>query len=107
MSIAIADTLLILLRPDQQDYQGTAVTVEVSRQLEVPRMFLIVNKVPAALPGDALAAKVTAAYACDVAGVLPHADEMMALGSSGLFCLTYPDAAISRILEDILRRITA
>jgi MinD-like ATPase involved in chromosome partitioning or flagellar assembly len=107
MSIAIADILLILLRPDQQDYQGTAVTVEVSRQLEVPRMFLIVNKVPAALPGDALAAKVTAAYACDVAGVLPHADEMMALGSSGLFCLTHPDAVLSRILEDILRRITA
>jgi len=27
LSIAISDTLLIILRPDQQDYQGTSVTV--------------------------------------------------------------------------------
>ncbi|MBP7342645.1 MAG: MinD/ParA family protein [Smithellaceae bacterium] len=105
MSIAIADTLLILLRPDQQDYQGTAVTVEVSRALEVPRMFLIVNKAPASLCGDALAAKVAATYNCDVAGVLPHADEMMELGSSGIFCLTHPDSSLGRAIDGILRRI--
>ena len=46
MSIAIADVLLILIRPDHQDYQGAAVTVEVSRQLEVPEMYLIINKAP-------------------------------------------------------------
>jgi len=95
MSIAVSDVLLIILRPDQQDYQGTAVTVEVSRALEFPRMFLIVNEAPASLSGDALAAKVAAAYNCDVAGVLPHADEMMTLGSSGIFCLQHPDSASS------------
>ncbi len=107
MSIAIADILLILLRPDQQDYQGTAVTVEVSRQLEVPEMFLVVNKAPAALAAGALASKVAAAYSCDVAGVLPHADEMMTLGSAGLFCLRYPDHAVTREMDQIIRRIEA
>jgi MinD-like ATPase involved in chromosome partitioning or flagellar assembly len=107
MSIAIADVLLIILRPDQQDYQGTAVTVEVSRELEVPRMFLIVNKAPANLAGEALAAKVRATYNCDVAAVLPHADEMMTLGSSGIFCLRHPESAIRREMDEILRRIEA
>src|ERR1041384_3626142 len=46
LSIAISDTLLIVLRPDQQDYQGTSVTVEIARKLDVPRLLLIVNKVP-------------------------------------------------------------
>lgn len=107
MSIAIADILLILLRPDQQDYQGTAVTVEVSRQLDVPGMFLIVNKTPDCFDPETLAAKIAATYECEVAGMLPHADEMMALGSSGVFCLQYVDHAITREMDKIIRRIDA
>jgi len=105
MSIAIADMLLIILRPDHQDYQGTAVTVEVSRHLEVPEMFLIINKAPESFDRDALAAKVASTYGCEVAGVLPHADEMMTLASSGIFSLRYPDHPISRALRSIAQRI--
>jgi MinD-like ATPase involved in chromosome partitioning or flagellar assembly len=46
LSIAISDLLIIVLRPDQQDFQGTAVTVDVARKLNVPLMHLVVNKVP-------------------------------------------------------------
>ncbi len=107
MSIAIADVLLIILRPDHQDYQGTAVTVEVSRHLEVPEMFLIINKAPESFDREALAAKVASTYGCEVAGVLPHAEEMMTLASSGIFSLSYPDHAISRELRNIAQRIDA
>ena len=50
LSIAISDVLLIILRPDHQDYLGTGVTVEVARRLSVPQMMLVVNKVPAVFP---------------------------------------------------------
>lgn len=43
LSIALSDVLQVIMRPDHQDYQGTAVTFEVAGQLEVPRMELIVN----------------------------------------------------------------
>ena len=46
LSFATSDILVIIMRPDQQDYQGTGVTVEVARKLDVPRMMLLVNKVP-------------------------------------------------------------
>jgi MinD-like ATPase involved in chromosome partitioning or flagellar assembly len=105
MSIAIADILLIILRPDYQDYQGTAVTVEVSRHLEVPRIFLIINKTPDVFDRRALVEKITATYGCEVAGALPHADEMMTLASSALFVLKYPDHPISRELTGIARKI--
>ncbi len=49
LSIAISDALVILLRPDQQDYQGTSVTVEVARKLDVPRILMVVNKTPQVL----------------------------------------------------------
>jgi septum site-determining protein MinD len=35
LSILISDTLVLILRPDQQDFQGTAVTVEVARKLKI------------------------------------------------------------------------
>jgi MinD-like ATPase involved in chromosome partitioning or flagellar assembly len=38
LSIAMSDTLVLILRPDQQDYQGTSVTVEVARKLDVSLM---------------------------------------------------------------------
>jgi MinD-like ATPase involved in chromosome partitioning or flagellar assembly len=58
LSIAISDALGIVLRPDQQDYQGTGVTVEVARKLDVPRMVLVVNKVPAAFEPEAVRQRV-------------------------------------------------
>ena len=33
LSIAISDVFVLVLRPDHQDFQGTAVTVEVARKL--------------------------------------------------------------------------
>ena len=101
MSIAIADVLLIILRPDHQDYQGTAVTVEVSRQLEVPETYLIVNKTPDSFDPGALAEKIYSAFGCEVAAVLPHTDDMMILASSGIFALSYPDQTMSRELRRI------
>src|SRR5919108_1808558 len=90
LSIAISDTLIIVLRPDQQDYQGTGVTVEVARKLAVPRLILIVNKVPSVFDIADVKARVERTYHCEVAAVLPHAEEMMALASAGIFALRYP-----------------
>ena len=42
--VAISDLLVMILRPDRQDFQGTAVTVEVARKLDVPELLLVINK---------------------------------------------------------------
>src|SRR3954471_852566 len=62
LSIAISDVLVLILRPDSQDFQGTAVTVEVARKLEVPNMRLVLNKVPPALDRQKLVSRVTEIY---------------------------------------------
>ena len=95
LSIAISDVLLLILRPDQQDYQGTSVTVEVARKLGVPRLLLIVNKTPGSFDAGEVRARVGQAYNADVAAVLHHSDEMMALGSAGLFTLKYAEHPMS------------
>ena len=49
LSITISKVLVLVLRPDQQDFQGTAVTVDVARKLEVPDVLLVVNKAPSGI----------------------------------------------------------
>ncbi len=107
LSIAISDALIIILRPDQQDYQGTGVTVEVARKLTVPQMLLVVNKVPTTFDFDEVKARVEQIYECDVAAVLPHSDEMMALASAGVFVLHYPNHQVSSELRQVAAKLLA
>lgn len=103
LAIAISDLLVIVMRPDSQDYQGTGVTVEVARKLDVPRMALIVNKTPQVFDHRAVKEKVEEIYGCEVLAVLPHSDEMMTLASSGIFVLRYPDHPITSTLRGVAK----
>jgi MinD-like ATPase involved in chromosome partitioning or flagellar assembly len=107
LSIAVSDALAIILRPDQQDYQGTSVTVEVARKLDVPRLVLIVNKVPAVFAVGDVRARVEQTYGCEVAAVLPHSDEIMTLASAGIFVLRYPDHPITAMLKQVAAKLVA
>jgi MinD-like ATPase involved in chromosome partitioning or flagellar assembly len=99
LSIAMSDALAVIMRPDQQDFQGTGVTVEVARKLDVPRLVLIVNKVPSLFNPEEVKQRVEHTYNCTVAAVLPHSDEMMTLASNGVFVARYPDHPITQKLK--------
>lgn len=101
LSIAISDTLVIILRPDHQDYQGTSVTVEVARKLEVPELKIIVNKVPQVYDVSDVKQRVEQTYDAEVAAVLPHSDSMMALGSASIFSIKYPNHEITQALQQV------
>lgn len=105
LSIAISDALLVIMRPDQQDYQGTGVTVEVARKLEVPQLWLLVNKVPASFDSAAVRERVERTYDCPVAAVIPHSDDLMALASTTLFALRFPDHPITHAYRQVAARL--
>jgi MinD-like ATPase involved in chromosome partitioning or flagellar assembly len=107
LSIAISDALAIIMRPDQQDYQGTGVTVEVARKLDVPRMALIVNKTPSTFDAEEVRKRVEGTYQCPVAAVIPHADEMMTLASGGVFVVRYPDHPIAAKYKQVAATLLA
>ena len=105
LSIVLSDALVIIMRPDKQDYEGTGITVEVARQLEVPAMLLVVNKTPSIFDPEAVKRKVEQAYNCEVAAVLPHSDEMMGLASEGIFVLRYPDHPLTALYKAIVAKL--
>ncbi|HIK06661.1 MAG TPA: MinD/ParA family protein [Trichormus sp. M33_DOE_039] len=105
LSIAISDILVLILRPDRQDFQGTAVTVDVARKLEVPKMLLLINKALPALDFDALRQQVEKTYNAPVAGILPLSEELIQLASSDLFCLRNPDHPFSQVMDKVAQMI--
>jgi septum site-determining protein MinD len=104
LSIAISNQLLIILRPDQQDFQGTAVTLDVARNLEVPHLYLVVNKVLRRHMAT-MADMVQETYNCDVIGVLPLSEDVVALQSSDIFYVRFPDHEVSLRIGEIARRL--
>jgi septum site-determining protein MinD len=101
LSIAICEALAIVMRPDQQDYEGTSVTVSVARKLRVPRMVLVVNNAPAAFDFAEVKERVEMTYGCDVAAVVPHSEELMILSSQGIFALHHPDHPVTALYRQV------
>ncbi|GAA6623366.1 MinD/ParA family protein [Scytonema sp. NUACC26] len=105
LSIAISDILVVILRPDRQDFQGTAVTVDVARKLEVSKMLLVVNKVLPTFDFDALEEQMETTYNTPVAGIVPLSEEIVQLGSGGLFCQHYSDHPFTQTVTKIAKQI--
>lgn len=106
LSLAISDTVVTVLRPDQQDYEGTAVLQEVAAGLGVRRQGLVVNKVPPTLEPDEVRERVRAAYGSPVVGVVRHDDDFMALASAGVFSLHHPDHPVTASIGEVAAWLT-
>ncbi|OQX07747.1 MAG: CDP-3,6-dideoxy-D-glycero-L-glycero-4-hexulose-4-reductase [Desulfobulbaceae bacterium A2] len=107
LSLALSDVLVILLRPDQQDYLGTSVTLKVADRLQVPQTYLLINKVPSCFAPEMVIAKVASSFGKPVLGLLQHSDDMMALASDGIFVTKYPNTAITATLRTAVEAILA
>ncbi|XGV98316.1 MAG: MinD/ParA family protein [Leptolyngbya sp. BL-A-14] len=107
LSVAISDSLVIILRPDRQDFQGTAVTLQVARKLDTPRTLLVVNKVlPSYNPQD-VKEQISNKFQVPVAGVFPVCEEMIQLASGGIFSLEYPNHPYTEQLKNVAAQVIA
>lgn len=97
--VTAADVLVITLRLNQGDYQGTGVAVEVIRQLDVPRLYLMVNEAPLTFDFEEIKTKIESLYQCQVAAVLPHLDQMMAMANRDIFAIRYPNHPVTTALD--------
>lgn len=107
LSIAISDYLLIILRPDQQDFQGTSVTAQVAHRLKVPNIGLVVNKVPSDYNIEEVKHKVEATYDCPVMAAIPLSSDLAHNASANLFSLRTPDHPFTRGVHDIVAFVSS
>ncbi len=105
LSIAISNALVIILRPDQQDFQGTAVTVDVAQRLEVPKLRLVINMALPRYDFDQLRSSVSGTYDVPVAGVLPLSDDVASNASNHVFAAMNPDHLWSQTVREIAEEL--
>lgn len=104
-SLSIADILFIIMRPDEQDFQGTSVTLEASQKLNVPLTYLLMNKVLMTGALEDLRKRVKDTYGYDLLSMLPHSEDLLKMGSSNVFYIQYPDHPFSKEIEMITEKI--
>lgn len=108
LSIAISDALVIILRPDSQDFQGTAVTVDVARKLEVPKLRLVVNKALSNVYDiNKLRDEISQIYDAKVSAVLPLSEDVAFNASSNIFSALNPDHPWTKAVQQVAKDITS
>jgi MinD-like ATPase involved in chromosome partitioning or flagellar assembly len=99
VTLAISDILMLLLKLDKHDYQGTAVIASLAEKLAIPRMELIVNHVPATFAFEDVRREVEEKYETPVAAIFPYTEQMLLLASAGIFALQFPSHPLTLALE--------
>jgi MinD-like ATPase involved in chromosome partitioning or flagellar assembly len=107
LSIATSDILIIILRPDNQDFQGTSVTVDIARSLDVPNLLLMVNKALEKYDFNELKKNVEEKFDAPVAGILPLSFDLADNASNDLFSLKFPEHNWSKALIGVAEAILA
>lgn len=106
LSIALSDILLVILRPDEQDYLGTSVTLEISKKFEIPKIFLIMNKLLPKYKAKEVEKKLSKTFHVPVAGIIYFSEEFADAGSGDVFIVDHPDHAFTKVIEQIYGHVT-
>lgn len=96
ISIAISNALIIVVRPDNKDYHETAMMADVVRQLEIPNLFLTINKTLPKYDFAELKSRFEQTYGIPVLGVLPPFVDIENYANTGIFSINFPSHIWSR-----------
>lgn len=106
VSLAASNMVAIILRLDQQDYQGTAVLIDLVRKLGVAEIVMIVNEFTAKYDPAQVKKRVEETYGIKVVGIIPHSEDLIALSSGDVFTLRHPDHPLTDIFGLIADEMT-
>ena len=101
VSLAGSNTLILLLRLEKQDYQGTAVMVSLAQKLEIPDLKMVVSQMPPVFDIEDVQREVQEKYQLPVTAILPHTEEMLTLADKGIFIREYPTHPLTMIIKQM------
>jgi MinD-like ATPase involved in chromosome partitioning or flagellar assembly len=100
-TIAVSNSVVLVMHPDSQNYQGTAVTVEVARKLQISAIHIVLNDAPSSLNAVDMHNQIEQAYHCGPGTILSHSDELLALGSGKVFVVEYPQHPLAENIKTL------
>ncbi len=107
LSLALADTMAILLQLDNYDFQRIAVLLGITQKLNIQNAWLIPSQVlPMIAEIESVAAQLNQTYQLPVGAVLPLSEDVVRLASGGLFCLHYPQHALTKVMMGFAQKLS-
>ena len=107
LSLAISDTVLVLLRPFGQDREGAAVIARMARKIGAPACWLVPSLVPGGSDADELGPELEQEIGASVAGVLPWCADFPDHECRGLFTAQDEDHPYKAGIERVFERLKA
>jgi MinD-like ATPase involved in chromosome partitioning or flagellar assembly len=104
-AIAVSNVVVLVLHPDKNDFQGTAVAVDMARRLQVPAIHLVLNDVSEALDLEDARLQLERTYHCGGGFVLNHTEELLTLASSQPFVLSYPQHPLTAQIKKLAEQL--
>jgi len=104
-TMGMVDVAIVLMCLDRQDFQGTAVALDITANLEVPHTLLVVNQVLSSYDPQAVREQLMAAYDITEVTLLPLSLKMALLGGQGIFCLKYPQDELALKIDEIAQTV--
>lgn len=106
-SLEKADSFYMIMTPDVHDYQGAGATLQIIRELDIPNIVVMVNKLAPTADVAKIKEEIEMRIDVPVAALLPHAEEMLSLGSEGIFVEKHADHPITTQLNQVASQLLA
>lgn len=100
--LALSELLVVVLALDAEDYQGTAVLIDVARRIEIPEIVAAINLVTEEYDREVLRTEVEGNYGCPVGAIIPKEEEILPLG---LIAVRLPGHPVSNAINSLVNVI--
>ncbi len=104
-TMGMVDIAIVLMCLDRQDFQGTAVALDITANLEVPHTLLVVNQVLSSYDRKAVREQIMVTYNMTDVTLLPLSLKMALMGGQGIFCLKYPQDELAQTIAGIAQTV--
>lgn len=107
LSMATTDLLYVIMRLDQQDFLGTAITLALSKKLGVPQTYIVCNKCPGIYDFDKVKKDIEQEYGFEVATVVPLFTRLIEMGSRQILVQISPSHLFTQNIDQLFKRCEA
>ncbi|MEO1147591.1 MAG: hypothetical protein AAFY26_18570 [Cyanobacteria bacterium J06638_22] len=105
LAFALSDILMLVLNLNAQDYQDTAVFIDLAQQLQVEQITLVANQVLPEIDVDQLIASLLTTYQIPVLATLTKVKPIEHAAYPHLICQTQPQHPFSQELRQMATKL--
>ena len=104
IAVEQADISLLIIRPDNQDYQGAKVSTEIAKRLGI-KTNIIINKIHSKVDIKKMSKELEDIFEFPVVAAIPFSEDLLIAESKYVIYEKYPDHPFSKHIKNIVNEV--